>query len=39
VRISKRTGHIIPIPITATETTDYKTKAGYTGVIKAVLVY
>ena len=33
VRISKRTGLIIPIPITATETIDYKTKAGYAGVI------
>nr|CAG4637222.1 EOG090X0ADH [Ceriodaphnia reticulata] len=29
VRVSKRTGHIIPIPVSATETIDYKTKAGY----------
>nr|CAG4634955.1 EOG090X0ADH [Alona affinis] len=29
VRTSKRTGHIIPIPVTANETIDYKTKAGY----------
>nr|CAG4641904.1 EOG090X0ADH [Eurycercus lamellatus] len=29
VRVSKRTGHIIPIPLSAMETIDYKTKAGY----------
>ena len=34
VRISKRTGHTIPIPITATETIDYKTKAGYAGTMR-----
>lgn len=32
VRVSKRTGHIIPIPVSATETIDYKTKAGYPGM-------
>ncbi|XP_057380058.1 large ribosomal subunit protein uL24m-like [Daphnia carinata] len=29
VRVSKRTGHIIPVPISASETIDFKTKAGY----------
>nr|CAG4648790.1 EOG090X0ADH [Polyphemus pediculus] len=29
VRVSKRTGYIIPIPVAANETIDFKTKAGY----------
>jgi large subunit ribosomal protein L24 len=29
VRISKRSGHIIPIPSSAAETADYKTKRNY----------
>lgn len=31
VRVSKRTGHIIPVPISASETIDFKAKAGYPG--------
>nr|CAG4644989.1 EOG090X0ADH [Leptodora kindtii] len=29
VRVSKRTGHIIPMPVSASETIDFKTPAGY----------
>ncbi|EFX78541.1 probable 39S ribosomal protein L24, mitochondrial [Daphnia pulex] len=29
VRVSQRTGHIIPIPLSASETIDFKTRAGY----------
>lgn len=29
VRVSTRSGHIIPIPISATETIDFKTRSGY----------
>lgn len=31
VRVSQRTGHIIPIPLSASETIDFKTRAGYPG--------
>ena len=31
LRISKRTGHAIPIPAEASETIDYKIKSGYPG--------
>ena len=31
VRVSKRTGYPIPVPVTSEETIDFKTRAGYTG--------
>nr|CAD7575001.1 unnamed protein product [Timema californicum] len=37
VRVSVRSGRIIPVPVMAGETIDYKTKASYKGKVRVAL--